>query len=167
MCVDGSKQDMDKSEVSAPTISTDAVFIKLVVDADEVRDVATIDIPGAFLQTEVKPGNCIKSTGSMVDILCQLNPRLYTQCVVLENGRKVFYTEAHKAVYGMVYSAFLFWLDLSGFLEKQGYVMNPYDICCMNKMINRAQCTIIWHVDDIKVSHIDTEVLTELIKLMQ
>ena len=35
MCVDGSKQEMDKSEVSAPTISTDALFIKLVVDADE------------------------------------------------------------------------------------------------------------------------------------
>ena len=103
----------------------------------------------------------------MVDILCQLNIRLYTQYVILENGRKVLYTESHKAVYGMVDSAFLFWLDLSRFVDKQGYVMNPYDICCMNNMINKAQCTIVWHIDDIKASHIDTEVLTELIKLMQ
>ena len=34
MCVDGSKQEMDKSEVSAPKISTDALFVMLVVDAD-------------------------------------------------------------------------------------------------------------------------------------
>ena len=79
MCVDGSKQDMDKSEVLAPTLSTDALFITLVVDADEGRDVAMIDIPGAFLQTAAKPGKYIKFTGAMVDIPCQLNPRLYTQ----------------------------------------------------------------------------------------
>ena len=67
----------------------------------------------------------------------------------------------------MVDSAFLFWLDLSGFLEKQGFVMNPYDICCMNKMINGVQCTVVWHVDDIKASHKDLKVLDDLIKTMK
>ena len=96
--VDGSKQEIDKSEVLAPIKSTDALFITLVVDADEGRDVATIDIPGAFLQTAAKSGNYIKFTLAIIDILCQLNPRFYTQYVVLENGRKVLYTEAHNAV---------------------------------------------------------------------
>ena len=89
------------------------------------------------------------------------------QYVVLYNGRKLLYTEAHKAVYCMVDSAFLFCLDISVFLDKLGYVMNPYDICCMDKMINGAQCTIVRHVNYIKANCIDTEVLTELIKLMQ
>ena len=160
MCVDVSKRDMDKSEFLAPKISTDALLITLVVDADEGRDAATINIQGEFIQTVVKPGNYIKFTGAMVDILCELNTRLYTQYVVLDNGRKVLYMEAQKVVYGMVYSDLLFWLDLSGLLDKQGYVMNPYDICCMNKMINGAQCTIVWNVNDIKASHINTEVLT-------
>ena len=57
MCVDVSKQEMDKSEVSAPKISTAALFITLVVDANEGRDVETINIPGEFLQTAAKPGN--------------------------------------------------------------------------------------------------------------
>ena len=35
--VDGSKQEMDKDEVSAPTISTDELFITLVIDASEFR----------------------------------------------------------------------------------------------------------------------------------
>ena len=41
---------MDKENVSAPVISTDALFITLVID------VAAFDIPGAFLQTDAKPG---------------------------------------------------------------------------------------------------------------
>ena len=77
--MDGRKK---KSEVSETKISTDALFITFVVDDDERRDVATINIPGAFLQTAAKPGNYIKFTGAMVDILCQLNPRLYMQYMV-------------------------------------------------------------------------------------
>ena len=42
--------------------------------------------------------------------------------------------------------------------------MNPYD---MNKMVNGKQYTVVWHVDDIKASHVDPEVLTTLIKTMQ
>ena len=102
-----------------------------------------------------------------MNILCQLDPRLYTPYVVTEKGQKVLYTEAHKAVYGMVDSAFLFWLDLSDFLKKQGFVMNPYNICCMNKMINGKQYTVVWHVDDIKVSHEDQKVLDEMTKVLE
>ena len=55
--VDGSKQEMDKDNVSAPTISTDALFITLVIDARKGRRVVTWDIPGAFLQGKANPGN--------------------------------------------------------------------------------------------------------------
>jgi hypothetical protein len=68
-CADGSKQEMDKSNISAPVISTDALFITLVIDAMEGRDVATVDVPGAFLQTDAKPGTFMKITGPMVDIV--------------------------------------------------------------------------------------------------
>ena len=45
--------------------------------------------------------------------------------------------------------------------------MNQYDICCMNKMINGKQCTVVWYVNDIKASHVDANVLTSLIDSMQ
>jgi hypothetical protein len=38
-CADGSKQEMDKENISAPVISTDALLITLVIDAMEGRDV--------------------------------------------------------------------------------------------------------------------------------
>jgi hypothetical protein len=87
-CADGSKQEMDKEKTSSPVISTDALFITLVIDAMEGRDVATVDIPGAFLQTDAKPGTYMKITGPMVDILCQINPKLYEKYVTNETERR-------------------------------------------------------------------------------
>ena len=40
-----------------------------------------------------------------------------------------------------------------------GFVINPYDLCVANKVINGSQFTIMWHVDDLKMSHIDPRVL--------
>ena len=34
-------------------------------------------------------------------------------------------------------------------------------------MINGKQCTIVWYVDDNKVSHVDPEVVSEVINLMK
>ena len=34
-----------------------------------------------------------------------------------------------------------------------GFKLNPYDRCVANKEINGKQCTIIWYVDDLKISH--------------
>jgi hypothetical protein len=31
-------------------------------------------------------------------------------------------------------------------------------------MIKGKQCTIIWHVDDLKISHVDPDVIKEIIK---
>jgi hypothetical protein len=157
---------MDKSSISAPVISTDALFTTLVIDAIEGRDVATVDMPGAFLQTDTKPGTFFKMTGPMVDILCQINPKLYEPYVTTEKGKKMLYTEASKAIYGMVDSAFLFWLYLSSYLAENRFEMNPYDVCCMNKVINGKQCTIVWHVDDLKVSNISANVVTDVIEMV-
>ena len=68
----------------------------------------------------------MKITGPMVDILCQINPKLYEKYVATEKGKRVVYTEALKAINGLVDSAFLFWLYLSSHLADHGFVMIPY-----------------------------------------
>jgi len=35
-----------------------------------------------------------------------------------------------------------------------------------NKTINGRQCTIIWHVDDLKKSHVEKEVIEDIIKML-
>jgi hypothetical protein len=32
-------------------------------------------------------------------------------------------------------------------------------------MINGAQCTILWHVDDLKISHVDKAVVEKMLSL--
>ena len=49
----GNKQRdyIGKEEASSPTVSTEAVVLTSVIEASEDRDVATIDIPNAFIKT--------------------------------------------------------------------------------------------------------------------
>jgi len=39
--------------------------------------------------------------------------------------------------------------------------VNPYEWCVANKMINNKQCTVIWNVDDMKISHVDKNVINK------
>jgi hypothetical protein len=66
-----------------------------------------------------------------------------------------------KALYGTLQAAMLFWKDLTKNLEEWGFEINPYDWCVANKMIDGKQCTIVWHVDDLKISHVDGRSLKE------
>jgi hypothetical protein len=72
-----------------------------------------------------------------------------------------------KALYGTLQAALLFWKNLSGFLMEHGFVLNPYDECVANKTINGSQCTIVWHVDDLKISHVDPKVTGDIVELLQ
>ena len=60
-CADGRPQRKvsTKDEVASPTVATESVFITATIDAFENRDVATVDLPGAFLHTEVDPNDDI------------------------------------------------------------------------------------------------------------
>ena len=44
-----------------------------------------------------------------------------------------------------------------------GFVLNKYDPCVANKMINGKQFTIGWWIDDNAMPHVDMEVMNEII----
>ena len=54
-CADGRKQRVykGKDETSSPTMSTEVLFLSCVIDAQEGRKVATVDIPRAFMHSEM------------------------------------------------------------------------------------------------------------------
>ncbi len=41
--------------------------------------------------------------------------------------------------------------------------MFKFIVCC-NKMVNDNQLTVVWHVDDFKVSHREVEVMDKFLK---
>ena len=58
-----------------------------------------------------------------------------------------------KTLYGTLLAALLFWRLLSDTLQEWGFKINQYDQCLANKNIEGKQCTILWHVHDLKISH--------------
>jgi len=67
----------------------------------------------------------------------------------------------------MMVSSLLFYRKLRKDLEQLGFKINPYDICVANKLINRKQLTILWHVDDLKISHKDKKVVDQFSSLSE
>jgi hypothetical protein len=61
----------------------------------------------------------------------------------------------------------LFWKNLSSYLIKHGFALNPYDEWVANKMVDGKQCTIVWHVDDLKISHEEHDVVESIVALLQ
>jgi hypothetical protein len=85
---------------------------------------------------------------------------MYRKHIQIEKGKQVLYVELKKALYGTLRAALLFWQRLSDRLQEWGFEINPYDWCVANKMVNEKQCPILWHVDDLKISHVDANVVT-------
>jgi len=78
-----------KEDASSPTVSNEAVMLTCVIDADENRDVAIVDIPNAFVQTVVedeKDRAFIRIRGQLVDILMSIAPDVYGEYVTI--GKK-------------------------------------------------------------------------------
>jgi hypothetical protein len=142
------------------------LFLSCAIDAKEERKIVTCDIPGAFMQANIDEVIHIHLEGPLAKLLTKVDPELYMKFLCKEGEKDVMYVHLMKALYGTLQAALLFWKDLSGYLVEQGFVLNPYDNCVANKVIDGEQCTILWHVDDLKLSHIKQAVLEDLIDML-
>ena len=166
---DGRKQRLykGKDETSSPTVFIESLFLSSMIDGHEHRNVMTLDIPGAFMQTGIDETIHIRLDGPLVDLLIKVEPS-YQSFVCHERGQCVIYTCLNKALYRTLQAAMLFWKELTQFLTVDlGFTINPYDSCVANKTINGKQCTILWHVDDIKMSHVSQDVLESILKRIE
>ena len=174
-CANGSKQRSflkDGEDFASPTASLESILTTLVIDAWEKRDVAVADVPGAYLHASFPEDKrvILKLQGTFVDIMCEVNPKFEEDIIYEKTKRnklvKCLYVRVLRALYGCIESALL-WYDLySSTLQDMGFDINPYDRCVANKMINGSQCTIVFYVDDNKVSHKDPQVVTDVLNII-
>jgi Reverse transcriptase (RNA-dependent DNA polymerase) len=159
---------MSREDVSSPTVNTESTLLTAVIEAEEERGVATCDIPNAFIQTKVEEkdedGNrtIMKIRGILIDVLCKMDPA-YREHVIVENKQKILYVHITKAIYGLLASAMLFYRSFTQDLIGYGFIINPYDPCVANKQVEGKQMTVSWHVDDVKVSHINSRHVDDFI----
>jgi hypothetical protein len=94
--------------------------------------------------------------GRVAELMVQVTPNLYRKYISVDrNGAAILYIKMQKAIYGLLRSALLFYKKLVVDLESIRFKLNPYDHCVANKEVNRTQTTVCWHIDDLKVSHLD------------
>jgi hypothetical protein len=168
-CADGRPQRdyMSKQETSSPTVATEALMLSCVMDAAEGRDIATCNIRGAFMQSDMKGKVVMKVEGVMAKVIVKTDPKQYEKYVTKENCKDVIYVILAKALYGTLQAALLFWQNLLTQLQEWGFEINrPYDFCVANKIIDGKQCTIVWHVNDLKISHMDRNPVTTILDLL-
>ena len=148
-------------------MSLEAVLITALVDAYEHRDVAIVDITGAYLSADMDKEVHLCLRGRMAEMTVRTAPEVYAKYVTLKNGKPILYVRLLKALYRCLRSALLFYNKLMADLEAYWFTINPYDPCIANKMVNEKQLTVTWHVDDLKISHVDSEVVTGLIEYLK
>jgi hypothetical protein len=159
--IGGNKQRdyITKEDVSSPTVTAEAVMLTCVIDAQENRDVAVVDIPNAFVQTVVSEEDVehhvmVLIRGPLVDILVSIAPDVYGPYVsVTKTGQKVLIVECLNAVYGIMVAALLCYKLFVKSLKNHGFKLNPYDGCVATKIVKGKQIRICFHVDDCKISH--------------
>ena len=67
----------------------------------------------------------------------------------------MLYVLVSKVLYGMLRDDLLCYKRLRKDHNNMGFEINMYVHCVTNMVVNVAQCTVCWHVDDLKVSHVD------------
>jgi hypothetical protein len=152
LVANGSQQDMrPKVETASPTVAMDSVFMCLAIAAKEKRNVATMDIGGAYLNADMDDE----------DVFMQLDPDLSKSVVCFMPEckeyieRDILTVKLDKALYGCVQSALLWYQTLSDYLKSLGFVANPVDQCVLNLNWKDTQLTVMLYVDDLLITCVD------------
>ena len=158
----GDQQDKDMyDDLSAPTVSTCAVFTILTIAAHEGRRAAVVDIGGAFLNAEMKTGVPVhmRLDPTMSELIIRLDPSYKRY----QDGKGCITVLLNRALYGCVESAALWYDNLRETMTSLGYERNPHDICVFNKTSKEGvQCTATVHVDDLLITSVDESMIDGL-----
>jgi hypothetical protein len=120
------------------------------------------------MQTDVDEVTHVRLEGPLASLLAKVDPNLYEKHLECDKkGKPIKCVKLKKALCGKLQAAMLFWKDLSPKLVSWGCEMSPCDWCVANKMVNGKQCTVLWHVGDLKLSHVDPAVVESPLDLLR
>jgi hypothetical protein len=110
-----------------------------------------VDIPNAFVQTRVenkKDMAFIKIRGILVDILVEISPEAYKYYISqYRKGNKQLMVQCQNAMYGTMVASLLYYWKFVKSLMDIDFIINSYDPCVANTIIEGEQMTIRFHVD--------------------
>jgi hypothetical protein len=110
----------------------------------------------------------IKIRVILVDILVEIASDVSNAYVSKDKkGSKQFMVQCQNALYGTMFASLLYYRKFVKSLTDIDFLINPYDPCVANKMIEGDQMTICFHVDNCKFSHRKTMVMDSMIEYLR
>ena len=155
-CINGAPQRayIPKEDAASPTVSTEPTFITASIAAHEQRVVRCYDMPSAFVNTDVDEEVIMVLKGDLAKMMVQIAPEIYWKYIAVDKkGTKILYVKLQKALYGLMRASLLFYRKLRKEFEAYGFEVNRHNPCVANKTCYGSQMTVVWHVDDLKISH--------------
>ena len=137
------------------------------IDALKVKDVALVEIAGAYLSMDMDNEVHVVFRGTLAEMMVMADLSLYRPFVSYETGKPVLYVRLQKALYGCLKSSLLFYEKLVGDLEEYGFKINLYNPCVSNKMVGGKQVTVCWHVEDLKILCVEANEVTKMIQWLE
>ena len=167
LVADGSRQDRTiYNDSSSPTASVPALFTVFGIAAAEGRDVASLDITGAYLNAKADKSKApihVIITPDMVKWVLEIY-REYGQ-YVSDDG--CIYAELERAMYGTVEASRQWYDDLTGKLEQDGFVRNAHEKCIFNKNVDGIQVTVVVYVDDLIITSKSRRLVSCVIEMLK
>ena len=162
----GNEQDKDNyDDLSSPTARLTSLMAVIAIAASEGRKVEAGDIPGAYLNADMKAKVRVKLNRIISSEICKID-KSYMEYLDDTGCLTVLLL---KAMYGCVESAKLWNEDISKTLLEAGYEANPEDPCVFNKgsLQDEDQITVVIYVDDILATCVKQERLDDLWKTLR
>ena len=162
----GDEQDKGLYDnLSSPTARLTSTFSVAAIAACEGRKVEVGDIPGAYLNADMKNKVVMRINKIMSTEICRIDGT-YLEYLDEKGCLSVILL---KALYGCVESAKLWNDDLSRVLTGAGFKANSEDPCVFNKgsVTESNQITLVIYVDDLMATCLEQGPLDELWKLLR
>ena len=141
------------------------VLLTCTIGAHDKIDVKITNIQGPYMSTEIDNLVVMVLRRALAYLLILVDPSLYRKYMVIDSNRKpIFYIKLQKFVYSYIRVSLLFYEKISCDLKAMGFVIKPYHLCMANNMFNGKQFTLLSHMDDLKLSHVDEKKVKKLVK---
>lgn len=97
----------------------------------------------------------------MAEMLARLSPKTYQEYVHHKRGQVFIYCELTVDLCGILMVSCILHIAIKSLKARVEII--PYDWCIANNIIDTTQCIIVWHVDDLKISHQKPSVVNQVI----
>jgi hypothetical protein len=167
LVADGNREDISHIErklSSSPTVATSSVMIGFAISAFQRWKRCAIDFTSAYLNAHLKDlKKYMRLPAPVVKVLIEMHPEM--QKFQTADGSMI--VKLRKAIYGLVEAARLWYDHVSDTLITLGYTKTPSDNCVFVRRVNKEECIIFLHVDDMFITYSDTSLYDDLLKGLQ